>query len=286
MTILHNANLLKLIFTNDSLLNVKQTFDKTKNAIICNVLLKILSFDKIFRSIKHKSILIDHNSKITFLSLLSNGDLIALSGDRTICIWDSNTFICTKSITNESSIISLNILLDGNIVIRCACSMVKIFDPSDLKCIKTINLPYPQSGLNLVFLLSNNNLACSYTKITRGYSRVISTKVIIMDYNQDYKILTELGGLFYRNTPMANLSKNRLAYGCKGGIIKVCDMLNEYKCLGKLTNETETKISSLLFINNVLLSASNDSIKVWDVDDYRCIRIINGFFSGINELFL
>jgi WD40 repeat protein len=286
MTVLHNANLLRLIFTNDSLLKAKQTFDKTKNVLICNILLKILSFDKIFRSMKHKSILVDQHSKISFLSLLPNGDLIALSGDRTICIWDSKTFICTKSITNETSIASLNILSDGKILISCVYNKFKVFEPSDLKCIKTI--PIPLSDLYLVFLLSNNNLVCSFQEITRDYSRITETKIFIMDYNQDYKVLTQLEGSFDRYTPMANLSKNRFAYVCKGVTIKVYDILNKFKCLGNLTNEDQTYTSSLLFINNVLLSAFNYiSIKVWDVDDYHCIWIIyDEHFIGINKIFI
>jgi WD40 repeat protein len=286
MPILHNENLLKLIFTNDSLFKIKQTFDKTKNSIICNILLKILSFEKIMRSIKHSSILVNQEG-IVSLSLLPNGDLISMS-DNTMHIWDGNTFICTKTITNDDAFKSLIILSDGNIATSCANGIIKFWDTSDLRCIKTISLT-KKYNLAKLFLLSNNNLACNNLKhIVKDFSEELKVSIIILDHNQDFKIIKRLKEA-YGNSPMANLSGNKFVYACRQGTIKILNMLNNYECLETLTSENETLKAALLYIakKDILLSASLDSsIKVWDVNAYRCIRTIDGQLNWVFELLL
>jgi WD40 repeat protein len=108
-----------------------------------------------------------------------------------------------------------------------------------------------------------------------------------MDYNQDFKIIKRLKEA-NSISPMANLSDNRFVYTCRQGI-KIIDMLNNYECLETLTSENETLKTALLYIakNNILLSASIDnSIRVWDINDYRCIRTIDGHLNWIFELLL
>jgi WD40 repeat protein len=189
MPILINENLLKLIFTNDSLLKVKQTFDKAKNTIICNILLKMLSFEKIMRSIKYSSILVSQDG-IVSLSLLPKGDLVSMS-DNTMYIWDGNTFTCTKTITNEHPFRSLIILSDGNIATSFAKGIIKLWDAGDLTCIKTIPLP-ENYYLGKLFQLSNKNLACN-VKRTQDYSEEPPQfGIIIMDHNQDFKVIKRL----------------------------------------------------------------------------------------------
>jgi WD40 repeat protein len=236
------------------------------------------------QSIKHSSILVDQDS-ITSLSLFPNGDLISLSLDNTIHIWDGNTLICTKTITNDYDLNSLIILSDDNIATSCTNGIIKFWDTHDFRCIKTISLP-KKYYLGQLFLLSNKNLACSFRLKTNNFTQQFETSIVIMDHNQDFKVIKTL---HLQCSPMANLSENRLASVYRIGTIKIWDMLNKYKCIGTLTNEYQIIINSLLYVekNDILLSACNDySIKVWDVNDYLCIRTIIGHSSGVDELLL
>jgi WD40 repeat protein len=83
-----------------------------------------------------------HIVRITSLSLLPNGDLISLSHDNTIHIWDGKTLTSTKTKTIKvDSIKSMIILSDGAITTSCANGVIKFWDTRDFKCFKAISLP-------------------------------------------------------------------------------------------------------------------------------------------------
>jgi WD40 repeat protein len=290
MLILHNENILKMIFINYSSRNTKRTFDKTHNAILCKILLKTLSFDKIFRSMRGYLTLHNQNNPIDSLVLLPNGNLISISSNKTINILNSTTVLYTKTITDECPINSLILLSDGNIATTHANSVMKIWDPQEMQCLKII--PFPHYCLYSLFLLSNKDLACTCKERTevegRGNLAIIYRYCVsIMSHNQNYKIVKqfEVQSMNYI-TPMANLSNDRFAIACRGGTIQICDMLEGYKCLKTLIGN-EYILLSLLFIdkNDVLLSGFLDgTIMVWDVNEYHCIRTFKAYQCGVKEL--
>jgi WD40 repeat protein len=290
MLILHNENILKMIFISYSSRNAKKTFDKTNNAILCKTLLKTLSFDKIFRSMKNYFTLLSQSNSVDSLALLPNGNLISMLNGGTIKILNSTTLLYTKTITDEYPINSLTLLSDGNIATTHANGVMKIWDPQEMQCLKTI--PFPENyRLDSLFLLSNKDLACTCKERTEvegtGSLAVVHRFIVaIMCHNQNYKIVKQFEAQSNYITPMANLSNNRFAIVCRGGSIQVCDMLDDYKCLKTLIGNDDMLLS-LLFIdkNNVLLSGFLDgTIMVWDVIEYHCIKTINAYQYGVKEL--
>jgi WD40 repeat protein len=288
MLILYNENILKLIFINNPSGNTKKTLDDTKNTIICKTLLKIMDFDKIFRSLKFYSTLINQSSQIDCLGLLPSGELITASNDdNTIRILNSNAILHTKKITDEESIGSLYLLSDGNIAANNKNGIIKIWDPKDFKRIKTI--PFPKNNrLDGLFIVSNNDIACACTETTKtsDTAMTISFCVSIMSFKEDYKIIKQLEAQWDCFTPMANLSNSRLAVGCLGGTIIIYDVLNNYDYLKALT-ESPDIILSLLYLekDNLLLSGYYDgTIIVWDASDLHRIRSIDARKTGVKEL--
>jgi hypothetical protein len=290
MLLLHNENILKMIFENYSSRNTKKTFEKSNNVLLCKILLKTLSFDKIFRSLKNYFTLHDQYNPIGSLALLPNGNLISTSDGTTINILNPTTLLYTKTITDEYPINSLLLLSDGNIVTTHGNGALKIWDPQEMQCLKTI--PFPENyRLDSLFLLTNKDLACTCKERTEVEGRVSLAVVhrfivAIMSHNQDYKIVKQFEAQSNYITPMANLPNDRFTIACRGGSIQVCDMFEDYKCLKTLIGNDDMLLS-LLFIdkNDVLLSGFLDgTIMVWDVIEYHCIRTINAYQSGVKEL--
>jgi WD40 repeat protein len=134
---LHNENILKLAFDNFDPGNNQKLLGKATNETITKIILSILNFEKMFKSIgKNRIILKGHESWITSAILLSENLMLSSSNDNTLRVWNINNYSCVATIQEETYMNSLLKLPDGNIALACSLA-IKIRNVNDgLYCIK------------------------------------------------------------------------------------------------------------------------------------------------------
>jgi hypothetical protein len=117
MSMFTNQNIFKLIFENLALF-AETTFENTNNRTINISLLKILSYEKIFKLIgKSKQLLADCDEKLVIreTALLPDGNIIATGKDKKLTFWDVKNFKCVGTIEVGLLQISLQVLPDFNV---------------------------------------------------------------------------------------------------------------------------------------------------------------------------
>jgi WD40 repeat protein len=267
MNIILNDDVLKLIYSSYTLFNIKQTFDKLTNKLLCQISLNSLNYTSIYKSMgKSKNKLKSSPTGINCLALLSNDKIISASNDNTLNVWNIKTFSLIKNLPgHDNSINSVIILKDDKI---CSASFNKIilWEPKyDYMPIKII-LGHFDFFFNLL-LLPNRYLACSS-----------SSNVILFDCSKDYQRAKALSEHKNWITSLVCLADNKFASGSIDCIIKIWDMVeNKYKCLSTLIGH-ESGIRYLAYYNKkqLLVSGSDDGkIKFWDVDYFYCVNTIN-----------
>jgi WD40 repeat protein len=120
--------------------------------------------------------------------------------------------------------------------------------------------------------------------------------IIILDYNNEYKLLKIISNIVFNFIALVNVEANRCASGANEKI-KIWDINKDCICLKTIDNAHDNLISSLLFAYDLLISSSGMIIKVWDVKNhYKCVKIIktnenvcrlfllpNGFFASCSS---
>jgi WD40 repeat protein len=78
-----------------------------------------------------KQTLDGHNSAVTSVAALPNGDIVTGSNDETAKIWDPNTGQLKQTLTGHNGLVySVAVLPNGNIVMGSADNIIKIWDPN------------------------------------------------------------------------------------------------------------------------------------------------------------
>jgi hypothetical protein len=86
-----NQNLIKLIFSSFALYDLQTQFHELKNKIINMTRFKILSYDKIFKSMgRSKVIFTEVDNRILPPAILPSGSLLSASRDGIIRFWDKD----------------------------------------------------------------------------------------------------------------------------------------------------------------------------------------------------
>jgi WD40 repeat protein len=281
-----NENILKLTFSNITLYSTKQLLKKLKNKKITNTLLKIITWENIFKSMgQATTILKGHTNQINSLTSCGDNNIISASWDKTLKIWNANSNICIQTLEGSKSIESV-IILPNDKIASCSINEIMIWDiKANFKCIKILCCDNYRVFNNLL-LLTNSTFAFSadYTVPC----------IIIVDCDNKYcisKELTQCASVY----SLINIFDNRFASASLDMIINIWSN-SDYKCVGKLVTGHLERITTLAYSikDDVLLSGSKDkTIKVWDLSTFICVRIIennnevrsllilpNGFFAS------
>jgi WD40 repeat protein len=268
MISLENINILWLVFESFPLPKVKAISSEIANSTLLKVMYKIMSFEKRLEKLgKNKSLLIGHKNKVNSLAILQDGNIISASDDKTLKVWDIKTLQCIFTIEDDSMINSVIVLNDGTIV-YCTYSIKVQETKDDYNSFKTIDLE-DYRALNNLVLLSNDNLA-----ISASNKFGLGSVVLTLDPSDDYKCIKSLSFL-YKVDCIINLLSN--IFISSANMIHVYNIDEDYKEIERL-GEHWGYVYSLAYVEkaNLLISGSNNkNIRIWNMDDYKCIKTIN-----------
>jgi WD40 repeat protein len=293
----NNINIINLVFKSFLLSNIKQHFQNIKNLSLSRLMLKLLSYKNIFKSLGSNKVKLGgyDNKTIVLIALLQDGNIVSAFADNTLNIYDtkSQKLIKTITIDNANILNALLILPYNKIAAGFFEGIINIYDAvDDYKLVETI---ITEIHIKIMKLLSNDKFACiGWVKKTAF--------IKIYDLNDSYKLLkiienqnSLIGSLIYMDNYL-------FAYGIysynEDYSIRIWDFDSDrrIKVLGVFP---EKLVLALLFIKkqNLLLSGfGNGIIMVWDVIGYECIKVIesqqellsfillpNGYFASAGK---
>ena len=167
-----------------------------------------------------------HAEAINCIEVLENGQLVSGSADRSLKVWNPSDGVCLKTIVFTESLFSLK-ALSGN---RVACGsemQIQIWNMNDETCIRTLE----------------------------GHTGPILCQIVLPD--------------------------ETLASSSVDKTIKLWNLSNGM-CVKTLCGHTEMVSSLLLLKNGHLASGSDDTtIKIWNVDSGECIRTLHGHTNTV-----
>jgi WD40 repeat protein len=266
MNIFTNENILKLIFLNYIFLVGEFIFNRLKNNLITEIMLRTGNYKNIYKSLgKSNNILYnDQHHTISSLALLSSRNMATVSQQGALMIWDMKTLQCIKSI-NCDHIINSVISLPNHKIATCEDYKIHIWDgQNDFARIKTVNFDEEYKDFYNLLLLSNNYLALSARS-------PMSHCIIILDCNKDYKCIQILHEHIDIIESLINLSDNLFSSGSFDCCVKIYSN-SDFKLIKKL--ETEGCVSDLLFYDkNKLVICCTSSLEVWNIDEWYCVKV-------------
>jgi WD40 repeat protein len=297
----NNINIINFVFKSFLLSNIKQHFQNIKNMPLSKLMLKLLSYKNIFKSLGSNKVELGgfDNKAIVLITLLQDGNIVSALDDNTLNIWDTKSQKLIKTITAENTSVlnSLLILPDNKIATGFFEGIIAVYNAvNDYKLLKTIITEF---YIQFMKLLSNDKLACiGWVKKTAF--------IKIYDLNDSYKILKVIENQNCMTSSLIYMDNYLFAYGNysplnvsnKAYSIRIWDF-NSNMCVKVLAIFIEKLVLALLFIKkqNLLLSRfGNGVIMVWDVIGYECIKVIelqqellsfillpNGYFASAGK---
>jgi WD40 repeat protein len=287
MISLSNENILKLALSAYPPNDIHSLHKVAKNATLSKVLLKLLTYEPIYKPPGIEITLL--NRYLSTITLLPDGNLILASNDGTLEKWDINnlnnpTLLATLN-TYMDSITSLVPLPDNNMLICNRNSKLQLWNTKTNTCIRTIPLGRYKPSTYCPIILSNGNIAMSISRIN---SDLPNAYIIILNLNGDNNIVKVLDEDSHYSHSLVNLSGGRFASGNSKGLMSVWDIDNEYNCLKSLPGQTSNSCS-LAFCKrrNLLFSGSYDStITLVDMNSYERVAHFNTGQSSIRHVLL
>ena len=186
--------------------------------------------------------------------------LVSCSNDKCIKLWDLETYECIRTIEDHAGQIeSINVLENGHLISSTDNMSLKVWNPADGVCLKTIDLT--DSAFN-VQVLSGNRVACesgyqiqiwnlnddTCIQTLEGHTDTIECIIVLPDE-------TLVSGSYDKTITSWNLSKNRRIQTFRG--------------------HTKAIVALLLLKDGRLASGSLDkTIKIWKMDSGECFKLI------------
>jgi WD40 repeat protein len=276
MAKLDNDNILGLIYDNLKFSNLKQVYSILRNKTANKILLKYLTFENTFKSINSSKLLLQASERndISSAALLPDGNLI-LSGFNKLTIWDMKTYECIKTIHDD---FSLMILLPGNKIVSSSLhGFIKFWDvKEDYKCFKEMQIHF---GIYKLFLLTCGKLIyCiqDYQEERENEIDYSPNSIYTLDYINGFEV-KELKEYKSTVSALANLFEDKLAIAV-WRIISICIINSDGLKLCVSLRGHSDNITDLLFVEkeNMLISGANDNtIRIWNLNSYCCIKAIN-----------
>jgi WD40 repeat protein len=278
MTDLVNENILKLIFDNFYLPDINKIFANTKNKTLIEVLLKVTAH--IFTIIKNSKITLnksEYQNQIHSLISLPNDNIISLSENNDLKVWDIHTLQCIQAIENfypvSGIIVDDNLFTANNNKIKVWNTKANEFNLLKVKISES-------SGFYNIYKLTDKKFACTILNGTTHSIHIFEcygkmTCVRILNKHTDWI------------SSLVSISSSGFATGSADRTIKLWD-IGDKESFATLEGHKD-RVSSLVFVskNNWLLSGSNDkTIKIWNTLDNKCLMTIVARFEILQLVLL
>jgi WD40 repeat protein len=263
-----NENILKLIFISLSILKIKQAMDKTNNTVLTRTMINLLNYESLFHYLgTFRATLDEHEAVITSMTLTSDNKLITASKDKTLKIWNLNSYLCIKTLEGHNNPVHSVLTLPNGIIISCTNQgEIKFWDPRKYyECIRTIRKAL-LVNYNKLFLLSNGNIACRNDNFK---------DFIILDQGSVFENTKLIKGHTNGVTSFVNISNNHFASGSVDSRILFWDADDDCIYIKELEAD-KSMIYALLYIPKaeLLISSSFKFTKLWRLCDLECIKSI------------
>ena len=223
-----------------------------------------------------KYILNFHSNTISCSTVLKDGRFVTGSGDKSIIIYNKETFKPDLMINEHNNIVNNIIELNSGKLASCSSdNTIKIFKiiRNEYKVIQT--LTEHKDRVNKIIQLKNNKLvSCSNDKSIIIYNKINN------EYKKEYSFTT-IG----KNGPIIQTKDNEICYSDYENnerIILFFDF-NEKKLNNKIINFniTRSMFDSLLMISkDLLLITGYNKISIVNINSYNLMREISVSDSG------
>jgi hypothetical protein len=282
MIILQNENILGLVFENFALREANRLHIETKNKTFSKLLLMSLNFQAIYKSIgKTKTSLVGHKLTPSSIALMPDGNVISVSKDKTLKLWDinNNTCIGTVSAFVELVDVSLLVLSDSTVITCSRNNHIQLWDVKvKFSCTKVIRLNKYKPVKSNPIILANGYLVVSAIDYN------LAASILILDLNKDdNNILKKLTESTYHWHSFVNITNNTFASVNFHGNISIWDTNNTYRCIRRL-NSHKTKVIAASDKYSLLISSSNSTISIFNLDNLKCLTSFDSSQDDINFL--
>jgi WD40 repeat protein len=266
MAIFSNENILSLVFKSCTLYSIQKTFKQIQNKIICKIILKSLSYNKMYKSLKESSYTLPlerDTDIIKYVIQLPNGNMLTISNSLVLTLWGIDEYKFIREIRKD--VYKASLLNDNTAAVYNNKGFINLLSIKDnLRNTNSLYMEHHCEFIEHLHTISDWQLACCVT------NNVDYETVIIVDCQGStlVDLQTESNA-----SSLTNLTNGQFAGSIKD-YITIWDVDE-----GEILYEIEGHrgwITSLIFIDkyNLLISGSNDkTIRVWNgLDIYNCIR--------------
>jgi WD40 repeat protein len=273
MTALINENLIRLIFRSFSLYDLQTHFDRLKNKTINQIILKIVSYDKIFITMGRSKLTFAEVNKDIFIPvILPNSNIVSASLDGTIQFWDMKGGLCIKTLNAEDRICRFTVLQNGNIMVYLYNGMFQIWKDYGEGPTRTIEVKGYKTFSSILFL-PNGDVTCH-----DGLSSIII--LYLEDNYQSSKVLDKREEGYIKE--IRQISDNLFYYLCaEPSSLKIYDIQNDYNCIFMI----EEQLRPIILTNNMLLGVTGVDVIVLDINnEYKCLHRLKGHINCVADL--
>ncbi len=213
-------------------------------------------------SVKIGNTIIDaHTKSVKGILILSKNKFITYSWDKTIKLFDLDTFECIRTLIGHESYVKAIDKISTDKIVSCSSRSIKIWNLDDGLCLKAIS-DYP-TCLNVLKVISETEIACD-----SGYD------IKILNINSGICLKT-LEGHSACIGSIIHLSKEQIASSAENGEIKIWN-INNGECLRTFEAYTDKACYLVKLTRNSIISFAvvENKIKIWNTDTGNCLKII------------
>ncbi len=249
----------------------------------------------------------EHNDGINSISILPSGKIISVSYDKTVKIWDINFNILQNIKDAHNKGINYVDIKDENNFVTCSYDKIIktwIKVGNYFQTNQIINNAHNDEIKKIIYLNDNNIISCSDDKtikiwelinnkyqliLTLNHSNCVKSLLLLKDKNilissgedgtkfwniYNFNLIDSIKNAYCGTyNALERIDENRIIVGGKDSL-KVISLLNK-KIIESINIEKRCKGIKIIENKGILLvSEWSHDIKIFTIDNYKCIKII------------